>query len=685
MGDEFQKQDGETTDLTKQLAAQALEIKRIQRQLEIEDALDKIRVRATSMRKSSELAETSAVLFEQLKVIGIHAIRTSVGIFDDANQAMEMWTSSYAESGEVLRTLDYVNMHVHPVFENIIPARDQNKPFAFTMLSGDEVKFYYDHMSIFSFIPKRKEEFNKTEYFYSFFFNEGALNVVTNKPLSENECTILTRFARVFGLIYTRFLDLQKAEEQAREAQIETALERVRTRTMAMQKSNEIGETTRLLFEQFRELGGTPERVSIAIINEAAKCMDVWAANYGEIQPDIIYSLPLSEPHVVKKLYEAWKKQKKSVIVELDGNELNEYYEFVTKYGVPGSRADFGDRRIHNAAIFTKGILSFITPDPTTESSIILLERFASVFDLTYTRFLDLKLAEAQAKQAELDLVRLQEEKRNTEKALAELKSTQAQLIQAEKMASLGELTAGIAHEIKNPLNFVNNFAEVNKELIEELKLELANGNAKEVEQIIADINDNEDKIMHHGKRADAIVKSMLQHSRTGSGKKERTDINELCDEYLRLSYHGLRAKDKSFNAKFETDLDPAVPKIDVIPQDLGRVILNLINNAFYAASTKADKMIREFIPTVTVTTRKVADKIFISVKDNGDGIREKDIYKIFHPFFTTKPTGEGTGLGLSLSYDIVKAHGGDIKVESSPGRWCRFIIELPIVQDPTN
>lgn len=680
MGEELQKKSAETASLEKELAAQFLEIKRIKRQLEIEDALDKIRVRATSMRKSSELAETSAVLFEQLKVIGITAIRTSVGIFDDANHAMELWTSSYSENGEVLRTLDYVNLHVHAVFENILPSRNQNKPYAFTMLSGDEVKEYYDHMSIFSFIPKSRE-FNKSEYFYSFFFTEGALNVVTSMPLSQTECNILIRFANVFGLIYTRFLDLQKAEEQAREAQIETALERVRTRTMAMQKSTEFAEATKLLFEQFRELGESPERVSIGIINEADNEMIVWAADYGKIQPDITYRLPLWERHVLSKMFEAWKEQKKSIIIELEGSELDEYFDFVVQHGVNVTREEFGKRRIHNAGIFTKGIISFISADPRPESSILLLERFASVFDLTYTRFLDLKLAEAQAAQAELDLDKLQEEKRNTEKALAELKAAQAQLIQAEKMASLGELTAGIAHEIKNPLNFVNNFAEVNKDLIEELKKEIESGNTEEAKQIILDISDNEDKIMHHGKRADAIVRSMLQHSRTGTGKKELTDINELCDEYLRLAYHGLRAKDKSFNANFKTDLDPAVPQVEVVPQDIGRVLLNLINNAFYAASSKAATMISEFMPTVTVKTRLKDEKVYVTVKDNGNGIPEKDIYKIFNPFFTTKPAGEGTGLGLSLSYDIVKAHGGDITVESSPGRWCNFVVELPLMQ----
>jgi signal transduction histidine kinase len=679
MGDKLLKNTGIPDNLEQVLAGYELELKRAKRQLEIEEALDKIRERATNMRNSSELAETSAVLFEQLKSIGIRAIRTSVGIFDDANEAMELWTSSYAETGEVLRTLDYVNLHVHEVFKNILTARRSNQKYAVTRLEGNAVRLYYDHMSIFSFVPQR-EEFNDEEYYYSFFFAEGALNVVTSKELSDDECTIMIRFAHVFGLIYTRFLDLQKAEAQTHEAQVETALERVRTRTMAMQKSEEIAETTKLLFEEFSGLGEAPARVSIGIINEAENLMNIWTANYGNIRPDEIYQFPLSEPNVVSKMYDAWKKQKRSIIIELEGGELEEYFQFVSAHGVPVHREDFGSRRIHNAGIFSKGIISFITPEPRPESSIVLLEKFASVFDLTYTRFQDLKLAEAQARQAERDLEKLQEEKKNTEKALTDLKATQAQLVQAEKMASLGELTAGIAHEIKNPLNFVNNFAEVNKDLIEELKEELEAGNKEEVIRIVTDISENEDKIIHHGKRADAIVKSMLQHSRTGSGKKELTDLNELCDEYLRLAYHGLRAKDKSFNAKFETHLELSLPKIEIVAQDIGRVILNLINNAFYAASSKARALQDEnFVATVMVGTHLKDNMVLISVKDNGNGIPEKDIRKIFHPFFTTKPAGEGTGLGLSLSYDIIKSHGGDIKVESSPGRWCRFFIELPL------
>ncbi len=270
------------------------------------------------------------------------------------------------------------------------------------------------------------------------------------------------------------------------------------------------------------------------------------------------------------------------------------------------------------------------------------------------------------------------------EKAYNELKTTQAQLIQSEKMASLGELTAGIAHEIQNPLNFVNNFSEVNAELIGEMKEELSKGNMKEAKSIAGDIGENEKKIIFHGKRADSIVKGMLQHSRSSSGVKEPTDINALADEYLRLAYHGLRARDKSFNATMQTDFDKNIGPINIIPQDIGRVILNLITNAFYAVTEKKKAPQLPiggdgYEPSVTVSTRKINGNVEIRVNDNGSGIPPKALDKIFQPFFTTKPTGQGTGLGLSLSYDIVKAHGGELKVIASGQEGTEFAIILPI------
>jgi len=262
--------------------------------------------------------------------------------------------------------------------------------------------------------------------------------------------------------------------------------------------------------------------------------------------------------------------------------------------------------------------------------------------------------------------------------SLENLRSTQKQLIQSEKMASLGELTAGIAHEIQNPLNFVNNFSEVSNELVEEMKDQLSKGNSEDAIAIADDVKQNLEKILHHGKRADGIVKGMLQHSRRSSGVKEPTDINTLADEYLRLAYHGLRAKDKSFNANLNTDFDRSIGKINIIPQDIGRVILNLINNAFYAIDEKRKQTQDNYEPAVTISTKKTNGKIEIKVTDNGNGIPQKILDKIFQPFFTTKPTGQGTGLGLSLSYDIIKAHAGEIKTETKESEGSKFIIQLP-------
>ncbi len=333
------------------------------------------------------------------------------------------------------------------------------------------------------------------------------------------------------------------------------------------------------------------------------------------------------------------------------------------------------------------------------------LERIAREKEEERSRLIELQKVELEKQ--------VQERTAELNSSLQNLKSTQSQLIQAEKMASLGELTAGIAHEIQNPLNFVNNFSEVNKELITELVEEVDKGNTEAVKTIANDIKENSEKINHHGKRADAIVKGMLQHSQSSIGQKEPTDINSLCDEYLRLSYHGLRAKDKSFNATIKTDFDESIGKINIIPQDIGRVILNLLTNAFYAVDEKRKAAPpppnlsaaveggianpqNDYEPTVIVKTSQNPPsggrgaEVVISVSDNGNGIPQKVLEKIFQPFFTTKPTGQGTGLGLSLSYDIIKSHGGEIKIETKvdegrpdnfrKGKETTFIIQLPVV-----
>jgi two-component system, NtrC family, sensor kinase len=280
-------------------------------------------------------------------------------------------------------------------------------------------------------------------------------------------------------------------------------------------------------------------------------------------------------------------------------------------------------------------------------------------------------------RQRKIANVLLSKQKDELESTLGRLKTTQRQLIQSEKMASLGELTAGIAHEIQNPLNFVNNFSEVNRELITDLKLAAGKGDIEEVKQLALDLENNEDKIIVHGKRAESIVKGMLQHSRTGSGQKEPTDVNTLVDEFLRLSYHGFRAKDKNFNVKLKTNYDQWVGKIDVVPQDFGRAVLNIFNNAFYAVIEKTKNGPGNFEPIVSVSTYKIDKGVEIRIGDNGSGIPENIREKVFQPFFTTKPAGHGTGLGLSLTYDIVKADGGEILLETKEGEGTEFIIRF--------
>ncbi len=286
-------------------------------------------------------------------------------------------------------------------------------------------------------------------------------------------------------------------------------------------------------------------------------------------------------------------------------------------------------------------------------------------------------------KKANLVLVKQKQEievqKENVEQALSQLKATQLQLIQSEKMASLGQLTAGIAHEIQNPLNFVNNFSEINTELIDELESELKSGNSGEALKVVSTIRENEIKITEHGKRADSIVKNMLQHSRSASRNKESSDINDLADEFLRLAYHGWRAKDKNFNVKIDTNYDSSIPKTEMVPQDIGRVIINICNNAFYAISEKKKIEADGYEPTISLSTSKRAGYINLTISDNGMGIPGDIVNRIFQPFFTTKPAGQGTGLGLSLSYDILKAHGGEMKVETKKNEGSSFILTLPI------
>ena len=653
--------------------AQAIEAK-------IEASLERVRSKAMAMHNSQDLADTIGVFYKELQSFSFTPRRCGVGLLNKENKSGELFTWNTTEQGESLELVGKMKMEGHNVLENVYShwlTQTEYHP----VLRGNEIKEYYQVILPMMAFPDYHH--NVVQYGYFFFFKEGGVYAWTENEMKEDELQIYRRFTSVLSLTYKRYKDLKQAEAQTREALVEAGLERVRSRTMAMQKSDELAATAAEVFKQLIGLGIEPNRLYIGIVKDESGDMEMWATDEDGTQVGQKFMFNKNENASVKKLYDGWAAKEKSVIVNMEGKELEDYFHYLNEVmHIPFKGGLTQKRRVQSVAYFSKGFIGMASPDGQGSDTLQLLERFAAVFNLTFTRFNDLKIAEAHALQAAEDLIKLQAEKKRAEDALTELKSTQTQLIQSEKMASLGELTAGIAHEIQNPLNFVNNFSEVNKELLAEMKDEIDKGNMDEVKALANDVIDNEEKINHHGKRADAIVKGMLQHSRSSSGIKESTDINALCDEYLRLSYHGLRAKDKSFNATIKTDFDESIGNINIIPQDIGRVILNLLTNAFYAASLPPKGGFKDpqykHEPTVWVSTKKEGNKVLISVKDNGPGVPQKVLDKIFQPFFTTKPTGQGTGLGLSLSYDIIKAHGGEIKVETKEGEGSTFTIILP-------
>jgi signal transduction histidine kinase len=637
------------------------------RELEVQSALDQVRVRATAMRESSELAETSAILFQQLAQLRIDAIRTGVGIFDEPNDAMEIWLTSYSHSQEVVRILDYVNLHIHPVFENIIPARQQNKPYAVTLLSGKEVRDYYLNMSTY-FSFQKQHTYNEREFFYSFFFPQGAINVVTRDALSEEECDIMIRFAQVFGLIYTRFLDLQKAEMQTREALRQTSLDRVRAEIASMRTADDLSHIPPVIWRELVSLGVRFFRCGIFIVSEDEEIVHAYLST-PEGKSLAVLHLPFDGEDTTRKIVRNWR-QKEEYTEHWDRHQFQAWVDALISQGQISQEQEFrgSEDPVESLNLqlvpFSQGMLYVGSPLPLDESQIELVRSIADTFSVAYARYEDFR--------------QLEKANESIAYAMSELKSTQAQLIQSEKMASLGELTAGIAHEIQNPLNFINNFAEINADLSGELIEALRSGRQEEAGTIADDIRTNADKIHHHGKRADAIVKSMLQQSRGFSGKKEPVDINAFCVEYARLAYYGQRARDKTFHAMMKTEFDDRIGHIEIVPHDIGNVLINLQNNAFYAIQQKQKTAPEDYQPTVTIRTSMVDDQMEISVTDNGIGIPDDIREKIFQPFFTTKPPGQGTGLGLSLCYDIVRAHRGTLQVRSIPGELTEFRILLP-------
>jgi signal transduction histidine kinase len=649
------------------------------RESQITASLERVRAATMAMHNSGELSDVLSTLFEQFDILGIHPSHAVLTLIDKEKNTLNF--RSTGTDGHRVEAEQEVDLKVADAWVDTTEKWKKSSPNSVNVNEYPrEVlpEVWEVYSDILAAMPEKSrpriEDFPDGLFITEGYCRFGYIGFAHNRAPTDEEKDIVRRFATEFGTLYQRFLDLKKAEAQARESQIEAALERVRSRTMAMQHSDELAEASHLLDKEVRELGIKTWGCAFNIYREHDSLE--WFGNEAGVLPT--YTVP--REGIFKEYFNAGQNGESLLIKEIAGEQCAAHYEFMSTLPVVGdvlkqlkkTNGSFPSYQIDHVAYFKYGYLLFITREEVPEAYGIF-KRFAKVFEQTYTRFLDLQLKEQQA-------VKLVEEKQRLEKILSDLQATQKQLIHSEKMASLGELTAGIAHEIQNPLNFVNNFSEVSRELIEELLEELKTGDTEEVDAIAQDVIQNLEKINHHGKRADSIVKGMLQHSRSGDGKKEPTDLNALADEYLRLAYHGLRAKDNAFNASMETDFDPDLAKVKVVPQDIGRVLLNLITNAFHAVGDRKETSSEGYEPTVWVKTRKTKSGVEISVRDNGSGIPDAIRDKIFQPFFTTKPTGEGTGLGLSMSYDIVtKGHGGQLTMESEEGEGTQFLLILPI------
>ncbi|MGI9532679.1 sensor histidine kinase, partial [Lutimonas sp.] len=657
------------TKVFEQTYTRFLDLKKAENQSKearIELALERVRASTMAMHNSMQLAETAQVLFEQFDLLGVIPDRISIAIYNENKRRFELWSTD--QRGKLV---DHV--HFFSIDEPICMAKtfkafkEGNETFVLD-IQGEDLEEWVRYVKEEAKMEIDVSNLEGRRVQHTAYFSQGYLMLSSHMPIKNESLQLLLRFAKVFQQTYTRFLDLKKAESQARDAIRHASVDRVRAEIASMRTTADLKRITPLVWNELNTLNVPFIRCGVFIMDEDLQRMQTHLST-SDGKAIASFELPFDDLKPLEQLLPYWRR-KEMFTDYWDQAAFIESTKILMDKGMITSSETYSSgnqpKNLHLHFLpFLQGMLYVGSEISLSDEELNLVQNLAEAFSTAYSRYEDFS--------------KLEMANKKIEKTLVDLKQAQSQLVQSEKMASLGELTAGIAHEIQNPLNFVNNFSEVSSELMEEMYEEIKNGDVEEALEIGSDIEQNLQKIHHHGKRASEIVKGMLQHSRSSSGVRELTDINALTDEYLRLAYHGLRAKDKTFNAKMESDFDPSIEKIEVIPQDFGRVILNLITNAFYAVDQKKKLVNGDFEPKVSVYTKKNKESIEIKVMDNGNGIPDNVLEKIFQPFFTTKPTGQGTGLGLSLSYDIVKAQGGELTVETIKGEGTEFIIKLPV------
>ncbi|MBN7814605.1 ATP-binding protein [Algoriphagus pacificus] len=661
------------------------------KEAKLELSLQRIRAQVTAMSHSDELFDIVVSMRKEFVLLGHEA---------DYFWHMKWTPESYemsmtSEEGDRVGMIISVPKFVHDEIPRLAAWEKSDSPIIALDLNGPEAWDYIDKMNTYGkyhladpHAPSEEDILSiggltfviaRTTHGEIGFSLPGQ---VPNPP--EESLATLVRFASVFDLAYRRFEDLLTSEKQTRKAKIELALERVRARAMAMQEPEELIEVAQVMREEMGLLGVEELETSSIYINKSAGEAECWYSIKDIRDGKKTYladhfNLNYNETWVGRQMLDFYTSDQTKTSILMKGENRVEWINYCANQS-PKLDGYYGTKipeRTYHLTKFSNGAIGAATPGEISSESWDLLHRAALVFSLAYSRFKDLS-------QAKEDLKRLKKAKARAEKALTELKAAQEQLVQQEKLASLGQLTAGIAHEIKNPLNFVNNFSDLSRELIEEVFEELENlessDTKEEIIAILEDVKSNLAKVHEHGTRADGIVKSMLQHSRASGNNREEKAFNPLVKEFVNLSFHGMRAGKSPINVEIEFQLGPEVGEISLISEDFSRVILNLSNNAFDAMREKLKSSESgRYTPKLTVKTSKLKDKVALSIEDNGPGIPEEILGKILQPFFTTKKGTEGTGLGLSITHDIIKAHGGELKVNSSVGTGTEMIITLPL------
>lgn len=650
---------------TAELQVQKLTLESQAKAALIEAALERVRSTALGMRHSSELIITVQAILEQITNLGvdIHAVHLYEHI--DQLKDFNIWASAPGQKYALkMKCIPFE----HPIFLRWQNALDKGEEYLTMLLNKEEKNIFFKHFFATSKhdIPEERQQMILGAAHLTFAItcqkNTGlGFLRFSDTPLSQFDTSILKRLSVVFEQAYLRFQDLKKAEELAKETSKAASLDRVRADIATMRSQEDLKRITPLLWHELKNLEVPFFRCGVFIADEKAEVVKVLLTDPVGLK-QVALDLPFGCNEIVDKALESWKSHE-VLTQSWNRKEFVEWMMSIASQGLTDT-SNFGmevppEKLALHFVPFSQGMIYLGNDLPLGASDLQVLQSVADIFSEAYARYQDFQLID---------------------NALFELRTTQDQLIHSEKMASLGELTSGIAHEIQNPLNFVNNFSDVSVEMIAEVFEEIEKGTIDDAKDILNDVQSNLTKILHHGGRASSIVKGMLDHSRSGSQEKTATDLNALCDEYMRLSFHGLRAKDKTFNALFDLDLDENLPSIKLVPQEIGRVLLNIFNNGFYSVDQRKKGVSEEdYKPQLLLSTSTYANGIKIHIKDNGEGMSREVMEKVFQPFFTTKPTGKGTGLGLSISYDIItKGHGGELKVSSVENEGTSFEILLP-------